>query len=114
MVKITINDEALMRVITNRVEKILTSAGSFVKSAARRNVPVDTGDLLNSIDTKQASNLEASGALIGFESVVRIGSDLHYAAYVEAGTPKMSAQPYLRPALMESLAFLKQLIREKL
>lgn len=102
MVKITMNDEALKRAVTARAESILTSAASFVKSAARRNVPVDTGDLLNSIDTKQE------------ELVAKIGSDIHYAAYVEAGTPKMAAQPYLRPALMESMGFIKQLIKEKL
>ncbi|KKN40051.1 hypothetical protein LCGC14_0737140 [marine sediment metagenome] len=102
MVKITIHDDMLTAAIKDRAEKVLTAAASHVKSQARLTVPVDTGDLLNSIDTKQ-EGLEA-----------KIGSDLHYAAYVEAGTSKMAAQPYLRPALMSSIAVLKRMLRAKL
>ena len=52
MVKITIHDDMLTAAIKDRAEKVLTAAASHVKSQARLTVPVDTGDLLNSIDTK--------------------------------------------------------------
>ncbi|KKN57515.1 hypothetical protein LCGC14_0561320 [marine sediment metagenome] len=102
MVKITNNSDALQKAVIERAESILTSAVILVKSSARLLVPVDTGDLLNSIDTKQ-------GGL-----TAKVGSDIHYAAYVEAGTPKMAAQPYLRPALMENIGNIKRLIRKLL
>lgn len=38
-----------------------------------------------------------------------VGSDVEYAAYVEFGTSKMAAQPYLRPALEEARRGLDQI-----
>jgi len=54
---------------------------------AQRYVPVRTGDLKRDITWEVQSG------------VGRIGSNLDYSEYVERGTPKMAAQPYLRPAL---------------
>lgn len=41
--------------------------------------------------------------LAGFsvDSTYYVGTDVHYAAYVEFGTSKMAAQPFLRPAANE-------------
>ena len=102
MVKITSNVAVVQKAIEARAESVLTSAADLVKTSARLMVPVDTGDLLNSIDTKQEG------------LTARIGSDIHYAAHVEAGTSKMAAQPYLRPALMENIGNIKMLIRDLL
>lgn len=54
---------------------------------AKRNAPVDTGRLQSSIDKTRAADR------------VIIYADTEYAPFVELGTSKMSAQPYLRPAL---------------
>jgi HK97 gp10 family phage protein len=51
-------------------------------------VPVDTGELRDSIDY----NVEADGSL-NFEATAE------YAGYVEFGTSKMSAQPFFMPPL---------------
>lgn len=65
--------------------------GNDVAEDARRMAPVDTGTLRDSIDA------EVSGS--GTEIVVRVGSNVDYAVYVEMGTSEQSAQPYLRPAV---------------
>jgi HK97 gp10 family phage protein len=62
-----------------------------VESAAIRGCPVDTGRLRASITHEIASDVEG---LVG-----RVGTDVEYAPYVEFGTGRMAAQPYLRPAL---------------
>lgn len=57
------------------------------------NAPKLTGTLSRSIEAELA---EESGKLVAL-----IGSNLRYAGFVEFGTSKMDAQPYLRPALDE-------------
>jgi HK97 gp10 family phage protein len=58
-----------------------------VADAAKRIVPVDTGDLQDSIHPE----VSADGMFVV--------ADSEYAAFVENGTSKQAAQPYLRPAL---------------
>lgn len=53
--------------------------------------PVDTGELINSID----GFTDGEG--------VEVYADADYAQYVEYGTSKMEAQPYFRPALAAAL-----------
>ena len=57
-----------------------------VKAAAQGLVPVDTGELQNSIQVT--------------EEGVEAGTD--HAIYVEFGTYRMSAQPFMRPAADEA------------
>ena len=59
-----------------------------IESTAKALVPVDTGNLKSSIQTTQEGPLTA---LVG-------PRDVDYAVYVEYGTSRMAAQPYMRPA----------------
>lgn len=72
------------------VAKTLQKTAIRVVNAAKRLCPVDTGRLRSSITSE-----------IGKDSnglVARIGTDVEYAPYVEFGTKRMHAQPFLRPA----------------
>jgi HK97 gp10 family phage protein len=84
-------DENIMRhVLADALEPVSLE----VLADATRLVPVDTGALRESLDR------EVDGAAL----VARIGSNLNYAGYVEYGTEKMDAEPYLRPALYRKRA----------
>lgn len=61
------------------------------QNLARLYCPVDTGRLRSSIQVSRGR--DAQGAFVD------IGTNVEYAAFVEFGTSRMSAQPYLRPAL---------------
>lgn len=61
-----------------------------VEGAAKRLCPVDTGRLRSSI----SHELALDSGLVG-----RVGTNVEYAPFVELGTYKMAAQPFLRPAL---------------
>jgi len=67
--------------------KFLPSAGVIVTGAAKRNAPVDQGILRGSI------NYQVN------KDNTTVGTNINYATHVEYGTKKMTAQPYLRPAL---------------
>ena len=69
-----------------RVEQAVAKTALAVVADAQASAPVDTGALRGSI----------SADIRGAEAVV--GPTVHYGGYVELGTSKMRAQPYLFPA----------------
>jgi HK97 gp10 family phage protein len=71
------------------VEDLIPGA-NVILAYAQDLCPVDTGFLRDSGFTK----VESDDVLIGF--------DAEYASYVEFGTYKMEAQPFLRPAIDEA------------
>jgi HK97 gp10 family phage protein len=73
---------------------MMLSVGERVKAAAAAMAPVQTGALKSSIYYE----LDETG---GGDLMVQIGTNIRYGGFVEFGTHKMAAQPYLRPALDE-------------
>lgn len=72
-------------------QRALAKTAYDTEAAAKVLAPVDTGNLMNSIMAEQA------GALTW-----RVYANADYAIYVEMGTRKMSARPYLEPALRQT------------
>lgn len=71
---------------------VLERLGARVVELAKQIVPVRTGRLRDSITMK----------FNGKDEVV-IGSDVDYSVYVELGTSRMAAQPYLIPSLFQAI-----------
>jgi len=67
--------------------------GPKIVSAAQRTVPVDTHNLQESI--------EFSSGIEGDVVRMIVGTDVEYGLYVEEGTSRMAAQPWLRPAVLQ-------------
>lgn len=76
--------------IEKEVEKEIINTATKVQARAKQRCPVDTGSLRNSISIKKLDDME-----------VEVGAYMPYAAYVEFGTYKMKARPYLFPAFEE-------------
>lgn len=74
--------------LESQIEQALIAIGMTAETYAKENCPVDTGRLRNSI-THEVE--------MGDKSAI-IGTNVEYAAFVELGTSKMKARPYLRPA----------------
>lgn len=83
------NSEKFLNALTGAVEEGLAAIGLTAESYAKDLCPVDTGRLRNSI----------TNAVAAKEQAVIIGTNVEYAAYVELGTTRMHARPYLRPAV---------------
>lgn len=64
-----------------------------VEAKAKGLVPVRTGTLRRSITSQFPSDL-----------VGRVGPSVNYGIYVEMGTRRMAARPYMRPAAAQSSA----------
>lgn len=90
----------------NAIIIALRQCALLVEAEAKRICPVDTGRLRASITYE----IDENGL------IARVGTNVEYAIYVEMGTWKMVAQPYLRPALEKLrpkiMAILKAAYRE--
>ncbi len=84
-----------MKEIRDEMPQVLESGmqvgGMVIEREARRNAPYLTGNLRSSIHTVVRSERKDVRAYIG--------TNVEYAPYLEYGTSKMSARPFLRPAL---------------
>lgn len=103
-VKITDNSGEFLKALPEQIEQALIAIGLTAESYAKRDCPVDTGRLRNSI----------TNAVRADEKAVYIGSNVEYAAFVELGTSRMKARPYLKPAATEHTAEYKRLAEQAL
>ena len=99
----------------NAVEKALEMIGLKAEAYAKLLCPHDTGLLRNSIThavsgqspaigSYHADRGDGSGSYSGsmpndfFDKAVYIGTNVEYAPYVEMGTQRTRAQPFIKPA----------------
>ena len=114
--------------IESRALKALTMCGMVVERAAKQLATVDTGLLRNSITWALAGRKPAvqsykadkpkngviqtgeySGAAPNDDELsVYVGTNVEYAPYVELGTSRQEAQPFLKPAAADSKNALRQ------
>ena len=97
------NTSAIVNQIKGAISEALERSGQLVENEAARECPVDTGRLQNSITHE----------VEGHKKVV-IGTNVEYAGYVENGTSKMRARPYLRKALTNKQSKIADIFKEEL
>lgn len=98
------NTDAVLEELDGAVERALEAIGMQVENYAKMLCPVDTGNLRNSITHEYEPSEQAE----------YVGSAVEYAAYVEMGTSRSKAQPYLRPAVMDHTSEYEQIAQEML
>lgn len=84
------NIEKSSKWFDHAMKQALELSGKEVKTRARAIVPIDTGRLKKSINYQPKKRS------------VAIGPDTAYDIFVEEGTFKMRAQPYMKPGLARS------------
>lgn len=89
-----------------RTSQVVRKAAFDIEGQAKNRAPVDTGALKNSISTEFEN-----GGMTGV-----IAPHMEYATFVEFGTKRMSAQPYMTPAAEAVapafIAAMKQMLQE--
>lgn len=82
----------LENALTQEIITALMRGGMIIETDAKRRCPVDTGRLRASLTT----DVEREGETT---FVLKVGTNVEYASFVENGTSRMAAQPFLRPAV---------------
>lgn len=98
------NTEEVSQGIVRAIDRALEEIGLAAEGYAKRACPVDTGNLRNSI----------THAVEGSEDAVYVGTNVEYAPYVEMGTSRTAAQPFLRPAATEHGSTYRSILKRNL
>lgn len=96
------NTEAVKGGLKSAFARALERIGLQAEGYAKDLCPVDTGNLRNSIT--HTSDGKAA----------YIGTNVEYGKYVELGTVKMAAQPYLRPAAADHGETYRNIVKDEL
>jgi len=120
--------DKLIKTVEQKTRDALIKGGFLIETDAKREVRVRTGRLMGSISTNWTGSGRSRGEVqspakpedgVGQpggstkEFVVVVGTNVEYAIPQEYGTSKMSAHPYLRPALEKNKGKIKQLLGGK-
>jgi HK97 gp10 family phage protein len=82
----------------------MARACQFVVAKAQANAPVRTGAMRDAI----TYTLEVQENAV--EGIVGVGKGAFYARFIELGTSKLAARPFLRPAVFENEAEIMRLL----
>ncbi len=95
--------------LAGHLEEAVLAGAEIVRQDASDRAPRDTGELSANI-VKEMDKKSQKG-----EAVVRIGphEKIFYGRFVELGTVKMNARPFLFPALESNRAVVRRTIRDK-
>lgn len=98
------NTEQAVDGIKSGTDAALEEIGLLAENYAAKKCPVDTGNLRASI-THEVDTAD---------NAVYIGTNVEYAPYVELGTSRQKAQPFLRPAASEHGAQYRKVLKKAL
>lgn len=107
MMTVQVNEDNARQVaegIESAIDVALEKIGLLAEGYAIKKCPVDTGRLRGSITHEVDFDGDA----------VYIGTNVEYAPYVELGTSRQKAQPFLRPAALEHGAQYRQVLKKAL
>ena len=96
--------ERMIENVQEEVKGALTESALLVERDAKIKVPVDTGRLRSSIS--HSEEFEADNP------AVVVGTNTEYASYIELGTSRQAAKPFLYPALSENRQRIQRKIAE--
>ena len=101
---VTNNKDLIKRATDQAILTGLEAVGLRAEGYAKEKCPVDTGNLKNSIT--HTTNMSEKSTIIG--------SAVEYAPYVEYGTSRQKAQPYLEPAVKDHVSEYQRIFEEQL
>jgi HK97 gp10 family phage protein len=93
----------LTKNIDNDVESVVRDTGFYAEGQMKKHVPVDTGKLRGSIDTTISED----------KKTVTVGPNTDYDTFIELGTRKMAAQPFVRPGGKGAAQFIDRQLKKK-
>ena len=127
-VKITDNSDEIISRMDRAMEVALEKIGLVAERYAKNLCTVVTGRLRNSITHATASYPgigtyqdnagnefnDATADGTPEKNAVYIGTNVEYAPYVELGTTRSKAQPYLKPAVVDHAEKYKKIFKDSM
>lgn len=104
--EVSSNLGSMAETLSDKIARGMQDACLLVEEKATQKVPVDTGYLKGTITNKV---IKDGSKVEGY-----VYSTAEYAPYVELGTNKMEAKPFLFPALSENQNNIKRIFSEVL
>lgn len=101
-VRIVNNMSEFMGLLDRKKRMTVERVGEFCVDKMNYYVPVDTGFL------RSRNRYKVSGF---FKLKLTLINDCYYAGFVEFGTSKMIAQPFIRPAFENHLSEIRNIVR---
>lgn len=101
------NSKAVKAALEAAILEALHGIGEAAEKHAKEKAPVDTGNLRDHIRHMVVE--DDKSVLIG-----TYDEEVPYALYVEVGTHKMAAQPYLKPAAADHKGEYRKIIEDAL
>jgi len=92
-------------VVANNMQR----ACEFAADEARARAPRRTGMLIENVDVR----VEVRGRQNYIEGLVGVVKKVFWAWFIEMGTSKMAARPFLRPAVFDNAARIVRMIEGK-
>jgi HK97 gp10 family phage protein len=121
-------DKVKKKVDPEKIKQALILGGLAVEAEAKRNCPVDTGRLRASISTNwddsgmSSANVEAPAKPgdgvsqpnkgFGDIAVVRVGTNVEYATFIEYGTQSIPPYMTLNTAVLKCWPKIKKLLKD--
>ena len=97
----------VLNAMQDKRKTALETIGQFVEGEAVLRCPVGQYD-----DGRVGGNLRNSIKNVVAEDNVTVGTDVEYSGYVEKGTSRQKAQPYLTPAIEDNTSSIEQIVRQ--
>lgn len=92
------NLKEVVKEISTREEVALEAVGQFALGRVKTLTAVDTDNL------RPSNDYYING------KTLTIGNTAEYSSYVEQGTRKMKAQPYLKPGVLNNIKQIEQIL----
>jgi len=108
-VKFKSNKAEVLARTEKATREALNIVGDQVVGWAQDLAPVDTGNMKSSLDHQAESN---DTEIVGTSNGKAPYKDVEYAIYVELGTHRTHAQPFLRPAIEGNQSTIRQIIED--
>lgn len=106
--RLTWRGSEVKNALDSAIQDVMDATAAEAKAEAQALCPVDTGLLRSSI----FAEVDARGG--SSRRTLVLGANAPYALFVELGTSKMRAQPFIRPAIDRTAPRLTQNLRSAL
>ena len=111
--KLEWNDRDILRNISNITQAISREGAVLIARETRQAIPWDTGKLATSVHVEK-SRYKDGGYMVTVQGPKYGSYGKWYASFVELGTYKDTAQPYLRPTMHRNARKIQKMYRDAL